>query len=281
MKTGLTCKKLKIQQFLFFKDDAALEVTTTHPLTFVDAEIITYDTSLFTFDGSSPNAEITVDEDGFYKVSYSGTYTDTGSRQMIGMDIQTGNSPTFTSSEYGGSSGYSRDNDFFDQGGLSSSAILELSAGDEIRIVAIDESGDNPFLNAYHVDVEYIGTASSANVLRIHNDTGGFDMERTNLPILWDASDEEGSDFTFTGDTTPTDEITVHRNGIYHISYGVESDINGGNGEKYGQKTKLQIDSGSGYSDAQACYGAGFGRHNPEDRIVATSGCMLELEIGR
>ena len=274
-------QKVENPTISLLKDDASLSVTDTHPLTFVDAEIVTYDTSTFTFDGSSANAEITVDEDGFYKVSYSGTWTDTGSRAMMGMDIQTGNSPTFASSEYGGSSSYGRDRDGYDQSGLSSSAILELSAGDEIRIVAIDESGDDPILNAYHVDVEFIGPASSANVLRIHNSTGGVDMYQTDLAIKWDTSDEEGSHFTFTGDTTPTDEITVQNNGIYHISYGIESLIDGAsNGEKYGQKTKLQIDSGSGYNDANACYGVGFGRHNPEDRIVATSGCMLELEIG-
>ena len=250
------------------------------PMTFVDADIITYDTSTFTFDGSTADSEIAVNEDGFYKVTYSVADVDTNGRKALIGKIQVNDGGGFVTSEYGGSTGYSRDQEGFDQGAYSASTILELTDGDIIQFISIDITNDSPSASDYHLDVEFLGPASSANVLRIHDSTGGVDLNSaTDYQFDWDTSDEIGSHFTFTGDTTPTDEITVANNGVYHISYGIDADIENDN-DRWNGQTRLQVDSGSGFVNADACYGAGFARQSGSgfSNAIAESSCLLELE---
>ena len=190
---------------------ASLSINNTpDDMTFVDADIVTYDTSTFTFDGSSPNAEITVDEDGFYKVSYSALYNNANNRQSIIGKIQTNTSGSFVDDIYGGSLAYNRDSwtgaspGAVTHAALSASTILKLNAGDEIKFVSVDETTRTGTATDYHLDVEFIGPSSTANVLRISNSTGGVDLDQaTDVLIDWDNADDNtfGSAFTFTGDT--------------------------------------------------------------------------------
>ena len=78
-----------------------------------------------------------------------------------------------------------------------------------------------------------------------------------------------------------TEEITINQNGLYHISYGVTSIHTAAVNERWGEKTRIQIDSGSGYSNAPACYGDTFSRGTSAvDHFNATAAtsCILELE---
>ncbi len=232
------------------------------PMTFVDADIVTYDTSIFTFDGSSPNAVITVDVSGLYKVSYSAVYEDPSFTSSVIGKIQTRPDDQFVDSVYGGSIAFNRNASGITQSALSSSTILELTPGDEIRFVSIDEGTSTSTATDYHLDVEYLGTSSSANVLTVYNSTGGLDLDSaSDVLIDWNSSDEIGSLFTFTGTpSSPTEEITVNAAGVYHIAYGIDSEHTANQNERFAQKTRLQVDSGSGYVDANACYANSFAR---------------------
>ena len=228
-------------------------------MAFVDADIITHDTSLFTFDGSVAESDIEVEEDGFYKVTYSAVSLSTGGRNSFHGKIETNTGGGFTEIPYGGSAGYNRVNGGITQSAVSASTIVELSKDDLIRFTLDDEQGDTHTITDYHLDIEYLGTASSANVLRIHDSTGGVDLNSaSDILIDWDSSDEEGDHFTFTGDTTPTDEITVNIDGIYHISYGIDSDNTATNTQRFGQIARLELDTGSGWNDARACFADGL-----------------------
>ena len=144
----------------------------------------------------------------------------------------------------------------FNYSAISSSTILELNTNDEIRITATDEGTRTSAAVDYHMDIEYLGSTSEANVLRIHDSTGGVSVDQaSDVLIDWDSSDEEGDHFTFTGDTTPTEVITINRDGLYHIAYGIDAEHTVNDNERFHQKTRLQIDSGSGYNNAKACFG--------------------------
>ena len=174
------------------KTGASLSVTSTPTdVTFVDADVVTYDTSTFTFDGSSANAEITVDEDGFYKVSYSALYGSPNNRASVIGELQTNTSGSFTTDVYGKSVTYNRNTDGISHAALSSSAILELNAGDEIKFVTFDETTRTSTATDYHLDVEFIGTSSSANVLRIFNSTGNLNLDTgSDVLIDWDRAND-------------------------------------------------------------------------------------------
>ena len=135
---------------------------------------MTYDTSLFDFDGSPASPEITVKETGFYKVTYSATTENANGRSSVLGKIQTNSTGSFTNSTYGGSHLYNRDtNSIFQSKFLSASTILQLNAQDALKIILIDETGRTSTATDYHLDVEYIGTASIADVLRVSDSTGG------------------------------------------------------------------------------------------------------------
>ena len=166
-----------------------------------------------------------------------------------------------------------RDANGIDHGALSGSAILELNADDSIRIAMEGRTNEVPTLTDYHLDVEFIGTTSDANVLRIYDSTGGLDIDETTQDTLieWDVSDEIGSHFTFTGDTTPTDEITINAAGLYHISYAIDADktVDVTN-DRFKQRTSIQVDSGSGFEDALACFGDSFSRGRQTSPLIIT-----------
>jgi len=101
----------------------------------------------------------------------------------------------------------------------------------------------------------------------------------------WDSSDEVGSLFTFTGTpSSPTEEITVNAAGVYHIAYGIDSEHTINEDERFAQKTRIQVDSGSGYVDANACYANSFARgfapeQSPLLRATATIDATTETMI--
>ncbi|PJC50230.1 MAG: hypothetical protein CO032_05900, partial [Nitrosopumilales archaeon CG_4_9_14_0_2_um_filter_34_16] len=231
---------------------------------------------------------LTVDQDGLYKVSYSALYNDPtfdSSRASIIGKIQTNNTGSFVDNVYGGSVTYNRDEGGINYSALSSSTILELNKDDEIRFMSTDEGTRTSFATNYHLDVEYLGTTSEANTLRIYNSAGGLNLDDPNdVLITWNKSDEIGSHFTFTGDSSPTSEITIKADSLYHIAYGIDATHTGSSGDRFAQKTRLQINSGSGWNDAKACFGDGFSRgtanaNNHWTSTAATS-CMLDLKIG-
>ena len=266
-------------------------------MTFVNADIVTHDTGTFTFDGSTDNAEITVETAGLYKVSYSAVYFLSGTdRSAYTGKIQTNSTGSFVDDIYGGSVGYTRGvaSSGILHGALSSSTILELDTKDAIKFVSTDQNNDDHTATNYHLDVEYIGTSSSANVLRVYNATGGLDLDvgtysdtggENEVFIDWDTSDEIGSHFTFSGTpSTPTEEITVNISGVYHISYGIDSDQVGSNNQRFGQKTRVEVQTGGigDWNNAKACFGDSFARGlSSGEHYTATSAssCMLELEI--
>ncbi|MEX1148782.1 MAG: LamG domain-containing protein, partial [Nitrosopumilus sp.] len=231
---------------------------------------------------------LTVDQDGLYKVSYSALYNDPtfdSSRASIIGKIQTNSTGSFADNVYGGSVTYNRDEDGINYSALSSSTILELNKDDEIRFMSTDEGTRTSFATDYHLDVEYLGTTSNANALRVYNSVGGLNLDDANdVLITWDKSDEIGSHFTFTGDSSPTSEITINVDSLYHIAYGIDATHTGASGDRFAQKTRLQINSGSGWNDAKACFGDGFsrGRANANDHFTSTAAtsCMLDLKIG-
>ena len=184
------------------KTGASLTVNTTpDDMTFVDADIVTYDSSTFDFDGSSANAEIQVKEDGFYKATYSSLYNAPTGRTTILGNIYTNSSGTMQEDIYGGSQGYNRNNAGIDYNGLSGSTILELSKNDLVKFVSITELSTVTAIK-YHIDLEYIGT--SANILRLHDSTGGVDLDVvSDVVIDWDSIDEEGSHFATAANAIP------------------------------------------------------------------------------
>jgi len=264
---------------------------------FLESDIVTHDTSLFTFSGGDGgSAEVTVAARGLYKVSYSSVYALIGGDRagVIGK-IQTNTTGSFVDDVYGRSIVYVKgtsQGETQTQTAVSSSTILELNPRDAIKFVSIDETGDTYTATNYHLDVEYIGTTSSANVLRIYDSAGGLNLDvgtysdtggENEVLIPWDTSDEIGSHFTFTGDITPTDEITVNISGVYHISYGIDSEEDGGTTQRFAQKARIEIDDGTGggFTTAKACFGDGFARGSSSLLIAtAASSCMIELELG-
>ena len=83
-----------------------------------------------------------------------------------------------------------------------------------------------------------------------------------------------------------TEYITVTNPGQYHVSYGIDSehdtaDIN----QRFAHRTKVQVDSGSGFSDAGACFGSSFARglgatNHDQRTATPTANCILELDTG-
>ncbi len=187
---------------------------TANDMQFLDADIVTYDTSLFTFDGSSANAEILVDVDGLYKVTYSAVVENVDDRSAVIGKIQTNSTGSFVDDIYGGSVLYHRDSSGIEQAALSSSTILDLNAGDAIKLVLVDDSIRTSTSTNYHLDMEYIGTTSGANVLRLHDSTGGQDLDVTSdVVITWDVADLEGSHFNSTLQvTTPITPLIATSN---------------------------------------------------------------------
>jgi len=237
--------------------------------------------------------DIQVEEDGFYKVSYSVLYDSAGQgRTSAFSTIQTDTSGSFQDSEYGRSLVYVRDATNIDLGALSGSAIFDLNADDIIRLVTESETADTLTATDYHIDVEYIGTSSSANVLRIYDSTGGVNVDDTLSDVLidWDTtSSNTGSHFTFTGDTTPTDEITINNNGLYHISYAIDADRDAANNnDRFKSRSSIEIDEAGGsetWNDAIACTGNTYSRGQQtageyHQSATLTSSCLLELGIG-
>ena len=237
---------------------------------------------------STTEGSVTVDQDGLYKVSYSALLNDPtfdSTRTSTIGKIQTNSTGSFVDEVYGGSITYNRDENGIDYSALSSSTILELNTNDQIRVMVTDETSRTATdLVNYHLDLEYLGTASEANILRLHDSAGGIELDSASDVVLdWDTEDEQGSHFAF----TPTsDEITVNINGLYHISYGIDAEHGSVvDNERFHQKTRLQVDPGTGtFVDAKACYGEstsrGLSNSLSHSTSTAATSCMLDLEIG-
>jgi hypothetical protein len=191
--------------------------------------VINWDTvdrvdSIYDFTTGTDN--VTVNLPGFYKVTYGiGLFNQDGDRQSALGRIQTNATGVFADSPYGWSHANARSDQATDDHAVSASTIVDLDAGDAVRIVAAQADDDtgptnrNIVGNQMHFDIEYLGP--SANVLRVFDAGGGVDIEPGPVDITWDTINDTRKDFTYTADD-PT--VTIERTGLYHVAYGVYTD---------------------------------------------------------
>ena len=256
--------------------------TSPHIMTFSSSNVEQLDSSTFFFNDTDD--AIVVLKDGAYKVTYSvlvdNLSTAGQARQTVLGLIQTNATGDYVANEYGRDTSYLRESDSSNLGAVSASTILELSAEDAVRIGVLQEDtgSSTSDANRYHLDIEYLGDLADIQILRLHNSATELDLDTTQ-EIQWDTGDEIDNDFTFTpGDNT---DITVEREGLYHVSYGITTlDPTPASSGRTTIKTSLQVDG----VDAEACYGTSYTRGAPStgthDNAASESSCYIELNAG-
>ncbi len=264
--------------------DANIQInsqTTPHIMTFTSSNIEQMDSATFEFKDTDDS--IVVKKDGAYRVTYSVMLDNISTPQAnrhnsLGL-LQTNSSGSFVTSEYGRDTDYLRDTDSVNFGAVSASTILELVTDDAVRLGVLqeDSSAATVDANRYHLDIEYLGALSGIQILRLHDGAGGRDLDVT-LDIEWDTGDEIDSDFTFTPGATATD-ITVNREGLYHVSYGIMTLDPTPSSARTVLKTSLQVNG----VDAEACFGTAYTRGSSSgvfDESSQESKCYIELDAG-
>ncbi len=158
--------------------------TVPHIMTFGTGNIEQIDPSTFNFDDT--NDALVAEKAGAYRVSY-GVFInnlDTAGQARFGAIglLQTNATGSFVASEYGRNSDYLRETDTADLGAIYASTILELDVHDAVRLGILQEDDFTASANAnrYHLDIEYLGALSDVQILRLHDDAGGDDLE-----VVW------------------------------------------------------------------------------------------------
>ncbi|MCV0431896.1 LamG domain-containing protein, partial [Nitrosopumilus sp.] len=260
--------------------------TTPHIMTFGTSNVEQIDSSTFAFNDTADS--IVVKKDGAYKVTYSVLLDNlstagAGRFQAIGL-LQTNSTGSYVTNEYGRDTSYLRETDSSNLGAVSASTILELSAFDAVKVGVLHEDDFTSTIDAnrYHLDIEYLGALSDIQILRLHNSVTELDLDTTQ-EIQWDTGDEIDNDFTFTPGASATD-ITVERDGLYHVSYGITTIDPTPSSARTVLKTSLLVDSGSGPANAEACFGSAYTRGltsgSTYDEAAHESSCYIELNAG-
>ena len=194
-----------------------------------------YDTASFTHSTSTNSDEITLDQTGFYHISYGAQVTgaDTVLRAAVLATLQLDplGGGSFADIEYGRSYGYMRSDTAGNTFAFSGATLIEATATDKIRL-NIEEVADSTTTskqitaNTGHLDIEYLGT--SLDALRLHDTAGASEpMDDSGTRILgFDSSDENGNAFANSPDATDT-RVTIDTTGQYYLAYSSEDDRGG------------------------------------------------------
>jgi hypothetical protein len=98
----------------------------------------------------------------------------------------------------------------------------------------------------------------------------------TDVNVQWDVSKNTGALFTF----SPTSAVVeINQDGYYFISYNISIDITSGNSRTSG-RTRLYLDTGSGYSIVPGLTSYSYHRNSSEGEDTASKSSILQLSDG-
>ena len=228
---------------------------------------------------------IRVTKAGLYLVSYGVGVTSTSTTDRasaygaIQVKPQGG---SYSNASYGWSHANQRGLNNAQDAAVTASVVLNLSVNDTVRVVVGRASVLNTTAdlltvgNRSQLDLEYLGTGTLADTLRMHDTAGGVDLDPGPVNLSFDTTDSIGSDFSV---NTANDTVTVQRTGLYRVSYGVYTSRTTGTNRFEHQGAVLVNDA-----KANACYGEGYNRgiQAPYNSMTSGAGssCLLELTSG-
>ncbi len=219
---------------------------------------------------NSGEENITVNTDGVYRITYGyGTQRTTSTR------VENNGRLYINGNVYWGCWGstYTRGgNDAYD-GVVNSDCLVELSANDEIwinnlRTGTITE--DEPTVaNRIWLDMQRL---NFTDVIMVHDGTGGQSMNNVEgINLTWDTVDRTSGTYSF---TAGSDNITVNREGLYRVTYGVSiTDVN----NRYSGFARVLVNgqvanAGNSYAYLRSTEGT--------ENMTASSSFLVDLNSG-
>ena len=282
-------QKIESPEVIILREDANTSSLTTANVTVNwTVQENSFPSATYTHSTTANPQNIVVDKAGLYKVSYSVGIDSTtdNSRSGTAAKLIINNGSGFVDSEYAWGFVYHRDNGAEDniESAVTGSAIVNLAADAIVTLDLIDVGGNlqsprEGVADRMQIELEYLGTSTDNNVLRIHDSANGPDIDPGPTDQLWDTQDQvDGASFTHTVDTT---DITVNRDGLYYLAYGMFNTQQSPGTTRFNSATAVMVDSGSGFAEEQACRAASFLRAASGGNFVPSSvnsvGCYLQL----
>lgn len=180
-----------------------------------------YDTDSFSHSTSVNASQITLTQSGHYLVAYSVGVDGASSRTSITTNLKLNSSEVEQSYDYV----YLRNSNSTTEGTATNMTIIEASADDVLEL----EWGATGAAGAYSTDTRSDRTAitivklpDSADYLRVHDSTGGQNINSTSVtPITFDTQDEaDNSSFSY---NTSSGVTTVQQSSNYLFTTGARS----------------------------------------------------------
>ncbi|MBR9693100.1 hypothetical protein GOV07_04190 [Candidatus Woesearchaeota archaeon] len=173
------------------------------------------------FSHGSGDANVTINTDGIYRVSYGASFTRSTANTRVehfGRIMVNGVEATAC---YGQT--YTRGSDGVTDAVATSDCLLNLSSGDEVVLNAGRSSSTSlattTMVGRNWLDMQIL---QSPEVVLVRDVGGGQSVDNAAGNILdWDTADSVGSPFNF---TATADNITINEDGIYRVTYGVAVD---------------------------------------------------------
>ncbi|RME53825.1 hypothetical protein D6783_00800, partial [Candidatus Woesearchaeota archaeon] len=216
---------------------------------------------------------VTVNESGIYRVSYGVGFTRPASNTRVehfakvtvnGADANACWSQTYT-----------RGSTDSLEGVATADCLLNLSAGDNVSIVAGRSSSSSAAATVWgnHTWL-HMQFLHAPDVAMIRDSVGGDSMDSTTGVVIdWNVAERVDSSFNFTPTST---NVTILKTGLYRVSYGIAIHEAGG-GIRYGGDVRLLVNGNT--VPVGASYTYVRGDTSSEDG-VATSDALIELSAG-
>ena len=229
--------------------------------------------SIFTLDGTTKSVDC--DEDGHYLVIYNIAYEipspapATPTRAQVASTITINGSGT----SYGRSGGYYRGvAQVGQEGGLHGASIVDLSAGDDLAVVAarIDTAGTNG--NIRRKDNKDNG--SRLTIVKLNDDWDYLGIRNTAIlaassttfaDYTWNTNDEVDGAYTHSTSTN-TQNVTIEEDGLYMVFFNAEF-VGSSTANRTQMEVRMMRDAGGGFSEELGTRTTAY--------IAAQSGCTI------
>lgn len=228
--------------------------------------------------------EISVLQDGVYRVSYGLYITTTGNSRYQALShlaVDGSDSGACYASGYNRGTGSSQDLV------AASECLVNLSAGQNLSILARRVSSDGTQGPALDPDRSWfhVQRVDTPNVLILREATGGDAYDTANITLTWDAIERNDSAFSY---TLGSDGIGVTQDGLYRVSYAIG--LNHNTNDRAAAFGHVQINRSGAYENTPYGWSHTNQRGGTNAREAAltastilnlSSGDAIRLRIGR